>query len=68
MCLSEGLLTVKETAEYLRISDKSVRRLIENNKLKASKVGDRHWRIKMSDIEEYLQSRSNGAQQESRVN
>jgi DNA (cytosine-5)-methyltransferase 1 len=54
------LLTISQTANYLQLSDKTIRRLINNNKLKASKVGDRAWRIKSSDIEEYLKSHTNG--------
>ena len=57
--MPEELFTIKETADYLKISEKTVRRLIESNKLKASKVGDRNWRVKISDVEDYLQSQSN---------
>jgi len=58
--MGNELLTVSQAANYLKISEKTVRRLINNQKLLASKVGDRSWRIKESDIEDYLQTHSNG--------
>ncbi len=57
--MSNELLTVTQAAKYLKISDKTVRRLISSQKLVASKVGNRSWRIKESDIENYLQSCTN---------
>ena len=57
--MSNELLTISQAADYLKLSEKTVRRLISDQKLIASKVGDRSWRIKESDIEDYLQSRTN---------
>ena len=58
--MSDALLTVAQAADYLKISDKTVRRLISDQKILAAKVGNRAWRIKESDIEAYLQAHSNG--------
>ncbi|OPY56773.1 MAG: Helix-turn-helix domain protein [Pelotomaculum sp. PtaU1.Bin035] len=58
--MSGELLTVSQAADYLKVSEKTVRRLISSQKLLAAKVGDRSWRIKESDIEAYLQAHSNG--------
>jgi len=58
--MPDELLTVAQTAEYLKLSEKTIRRLIKSRSLKASKVGDRSWRIKASDIESYLRSHTNG--------
>jgi len=58
--MDDELLTITQTAEYLRISDKTVRRLIKDDKLAASKVGERVWRVKESDIAKYLRDNSNG--------
>ncbi len=58
--MADGLLTVSQTANYLQVSEKTVRRLIKNHQLIASKVGNRTWRIKESDIADYLQAHSNG--------
>lgn len=58
--LADELLTVAQAAEYLQVCHKTVRRLITTNKLTASKVGNRTWRIKKSDIAEYLEKNNNG--------
>ena len=57
--MDNGLLTISQTADYLQLSDKTVRRLINDRKLAAYKVGERVWRVKESDIVEYLKDRSN---------
>jgi DNA (cytosine-5)-methyltransferase 1 len=54
------LLTISQAASYLQLSDKTVRRLIKARQLEASKVGYRVWRIKLSDIENYLKAHTNG--------
>ena len=58
--MSEELLTISQAASYLQLSDKTIRRLINKHQLEASKVGDRVWRIKLSDIDEYLKAHTNG--------
>ena len=58
--MSDELFTVSQTADYLKLSEKTVRRLINGQKLLAAKVGGRSWRIKESDIQAYLQACSNG--------
>ncbi len=54
----DELYTVEQAAIYLKVSTKTIRRLIKNEKIIASKVGGR-WRIKKSDIEKYLGQTSN---------
>jgi len=58
--MPDELLTVAQAAEYLKLSEKTIRRLIKSRSLKASKVGDRSWRIKAFDIESYLSAHTNG--------
>lgn len=58
--MADEILTVAQTAKYLQVCDKTVRRLIASKKLTASKVGSRSWRIKISDINEYLTNNTNG--------
>ncbi|MDR3186486.1 MAG: helix-turn-helix domain-containing protein [Christensenellaceae bacterium] len=58
--MTEKLLTISQVASYLQLSDKTIRRLIKDNLLVASKVGDRAWRIKIQDIENYLSAHTNG--------
>ena len=53
----EKLLTLKETAKILRVSERTIMRYLKSGKLKASKVGQ--WRIKESDLEKFLKQNSN---------
>lgn len=57
--MEDELYTVSEAANYLKLSIKTIYKLISTGKLLASKVGDRTWRIKKSDIETYLQANTN---------
>ena len=57
--MNDELFTVKQAAEYLKISDRSVHKLIIDKKLLASKVGLRSWRIKKTDIDVFLQANAN---------
>lgn len=56
--MTEELFTVSQTAQFLSVCEKTVRRLISTNKLTASRVGS-SWRIKKSDIDTYLNQHSN---------
>ena len=58
--MDDEIYTVMQAAQYLKVCDKTVRRLIKANKLTASKVGDRSWRIRKTDIDMYLQDNTNG--------
>ena len=53
----DKLLTLKETAKILRVSERTVMRYLKAGKLKASKIGK--WRIKESDLERFLKETSN---------
>ena len=56
--MSDTLLTISQAAEYLKVCDKTVRRLINKKELLASKVGN-SWRIKKDDIDQYLVNNQN---------
>ena len=51
----EEYLTIKEVAAELKVKPPTIWRLIKNNLLIAARVG-RVWRIRRSDLEEYLES------------
>jgi len=53
----EKLFTIKEIAKYLRVSERSILRYIEAGRLRASRIGQ--WRIKESDLENFLKENSN---------
>jgi len=49
----EKMLSIKETAEHLNVSTKTIYNLVERGEIKASKVGN-VWRIHPKDIKDYL--------------
>lgn len=51
--MSDGLLTVKEVADMLRVSDESIYRLCRKGSLKASRVGGL-WRIPREAVDQVL--------------
>lgn len=53
----DKFLTIKEVAEILRVSGRSVNRYIEHGRLRASRIGQ--WRIKQSDLERFLEQHLN---------
>ena len=55
--IKDKLLTIKEVAKILRVSERSVNRYIEAGKLKASKIGQ--WRIRQDDLSVFLDETSN---------
>ena len=57
--MDDEIYTIMQVAQYLKVCDKTGRRLIKANKLTASKVGDRSWRIRKTDIDMYLRDNTN---------
>lgn len=55
--MADKLLTLKEVAKILRVSERSVLRYIESGRLHASRIGQ--WRIKESDLEKFLKENLN---------
>ena len=53
----DKLLTLKETAKILRVSERTIMRYLKSGKLKASKAGQ--WRIKQSNLEKFLRENEN---------
>ena len=56
--MSDVILTVAQAADYLKVCEKTVRRLISKQELAASKVG-KSWRIQKADIDNYLNENCN---------
>lgn len=52
------LYSVKEVADILDMNPETIKRYIYKKELKAYKIG-REWRIKVSDLEEFVFSESN---------
>ena len=59
--MADDIYTVAQTAQYLQVCEKNVRRLIKADKLVASRVGNgnRSLRIKKADIDSYLAEHTN---------
>jgi len=51
------LMTLKEVAEYLRVTEKTIHRLLEKNAIPAARVGHL-WRFDNDSINKWLQERS----------
>lgn len=56
--IKDNVFTVKQVANYLKVCDRTVIRLIHDKKIRASKVGG-SWRIKEKDINKYLNTYTN---------
>jgi excisionase family DNA binding protein len=56
----EKLLTTKEAAEILRVSERSLMRYIKSCRLKASKIG--WWRIRENDLNDFIDENLNKPQ------
>ena len=54
----ESVLTVKEVADFLRVNQRTVYRLVVEGKLPGFKVGS-IWRFKRSDIDGWIVAQSN---------
>jgi excisionase family DNA binding protein len=59
MFAPDGLLTVREVAEAMRVSTMTVYRLIKAEELPAIRVG-KHFRIRRRDLSGYLDARMVG--------
>jgi len=53
------LMTVEEVARYLRVTEKTIYRLVKRRRIPASKVGHQ-WRFEKSSIDEWLRQNSVG--------
>ncbi len=56
--MSDSLTTITQSTEYLKVCDKTIRRLITRQELATSKVG-KSWRIQKADIDKYLNETRN---------
>ena len=54
----EDLLTVEEISKKCKVPINTVREWIRKNKLVGVKLG-KHWRVKESDLESFIEERTN---------
>ncbi|MBM6701128.1 helix-turn-helix domain-containing protein [Megasphaera elsdenii] len=55
--MSPILLKTKEVAEYLKISDQQVRRLVDKKELPCIRISPRVLRFRKEDVEEFISGR-----------
>jgi excisionase family DNA binding protein len=55
---NETDLTIRECAERLRVSDRTILRFIASGELKARRVGRKLWRVRAADLSEFYTSGS----------
>lgn len=53
--MNEQILTLKEVAEYLKLTEKTAYRLAADRKLPGFKVGG-SWRFKKEDLEKWIEA------------
>ena len=54
-----ALLTIKQAAEHLQVSSKTIRRWIDTGDLIAHRLG-RQWRISAADLQTFIRMRRQG--------
>ena len=54
--MADEILTLKEVADYLKLTEKTAYRLAAEGKLPGFKVGG-SWRFKREDIEKWIEER-----------
>ena len=55
MPASKTVMTLQETAEYLRVTRSTIHRLLKRNQIPGFKIG-RHWRFRLEEIENLCSS------------
>ena len=51
--MAKDILTIKEVAEYLKVTERTLYRLVQEGKIPAFKVGG-SWRFQLADIEAWI--------------
>jgi excisionase family DNA binding protein len=54
---SRTVMTLQETADYLRVTRSTIQRLLQRNQIPAFRIG-RHWRFNIEEIENWCSSRA----------
>ena len=55
--LGTAILTLREVSEYLKVTERTIYRLVAGKKMPAFKVGG-SWRFKKADIDQWINSQS----------
>ncbi len=57
--MPEDILTIREVADYLKVTERTLYRLVQDGKLPAFKVGN-SWRFRREDLERWISEQSRG--------
>ena len=57
--MPEDILTLREVADYLKVTERTLYRLVQDGKLPAFKVGN-SWRFRREDLERWISEQSRG--------
>ncbi len=57
--MPEEILTIREVASYLKVTERTLYRLVQDGKLPAFKVGN-SWRFRREDLERWISEQSHG--------
>ncbi len=60
--MSDTILTIKEVAEFLRVTEKTIYRMASEKRIPAFKVGG-SWRFDKVDIERWIKENKNDGEQ-----
>ncbi len=55
----DEIMTVSEVADYLKISEVTTYKFVQEGKIPGFKIG-RHWRVKRSDLAEFIEKQKRG--------
>ena len=53
----DDIMTVQEVAEYMKVSEKTVRNWVNAGELARIPIGRKEYRIKRSDLDEFMERR-----------
>lgn len=59
MSAEDDIMTITQVAEYLKISEITTYKLVQEGKIPAFKVG-RHWRVMKEDLKEFIEKQKRG--------
>ena len=63
---SKTVMTLQETAEYLRVTRSTIHRLLKRNQIPGFRIG-RHWRFRLEEIENLCSSNTSTKEPEADV-
>ncbi|MFZ5787404.1 MAG: methylation-associated defense system helix-turn-helix domain-containing protein MAD1 [Acidobacteriota bacterium] len=55
--MTDDILTIREVADYLKVTERTLYRLAQEGKIPAFKVGGA-WRFRRGDLEQWIKSQS----------